>query len=57
MENHLKYLSPDKKLLLSLNLYHSAVRLKKAALRKFHPELSDKEIQQKVKQIFSNART
>ena len=53
MENNLKYLTPDKKLLLSLNLYHSAVKLKKASLRKFHPELSEKEIQKKVKEIFS----
>ena len=57
MENHLKDFTPDKKLLLSLNLYHSAMKLKKASLRKFHPELSEKELQQKVKQIFSNART
>ena len=53
MENHLTDFIPDKKLLLSLNLYHSAVKLKKASLRKFHPELSEKEIQKKVKEIFS----
>ena len=57
MENKLKSFSPEKKLLLSLNLYYSALKLKKAALRKLYPELSEKEIQQKVKQIFSNART
>lgn len=57
MENHLKYLTPDKKLLLSLNLYHSAVKLKKASLRKFHPELSEKEILKKVKEIFLHAKS
>jgi hypothetical protein len=57
MENHLKYLTPDKKLILSLNLYHSAVKLKMASLRKFHPELSEKEIQKKVKEIFLYARS
>jgi len=57
MENHLKYLTPDKKLLLSLNLYHSAVKLKKASLRKFHSELSEIEIQKKVKEIFLYARS
>jgi hypothetical protein len=57
MENNLKYLTPDKKLRLSLNLYHSAVKLKKASFRKFHPELSEKEIQKKVKEIFLYART
>ena len=57
MDAYLKYLTPDKKLLLSLNLYHSAVKLKKASLKKFHPELSEKEIQKKVKEIFLYARS
>jgi hypothetical protein len=57
MNAYLKYLTPDKKLRLSLNLYHSAVKLKKASLRKFHPELSEKEIKEKVKEIFLYARS
>jgi hypothetical protein len=57
MDAHIKVFSPEKKLLLSLNLYHSAVKLKKASLKKLHPELSEKEIQKKVKQIFFYARS
>ena len=57
MDAYLKDFTPEKKLLLSLNLYHSAVKLKKASLRKFHPELSEKEIQKKVKEIFLYARS
>jgi|WetSurMetagenome_2_1015567.scaffolds.fasta_scaffold147388_2 hypothetical protein len=57
MEYQPKNYTPEKKLLLSLNLYYSAMKLKKASLKKLYPELSEKEIQQKVKQIFSNART
>ena len=57
MNQYLKDFIPEKKLLLSLNLYHSAVKLKKASLRKLHPELTEKEIQKKVKEIFLYARS
>lgn len=57
MNNYWKELTPGKKLLLSLRLYHSAKELKVAALKKLHPELTTKEIREKVKEIFLNART
>ncbi len=49
--------SPQEKLTQALNLYLAAKELKRAALRKFHPELSEKQITEKVDQIFRNART
>ena len=57
MKNYLKDLTPEKKLQLSLRLYHSAKELKKAALKKLYPQLTEKEIEEKVKEIFLNART
>ena len=57
MDNYLKEFTPEKKLLLSLRLYHSAVELKKAFLKKLYPGLTTKELQDKVKEIFFNART
>ncbi|MBI1937726.1 MAG: hypothetical protein HYS25_06340 [Ignavibacteriales bacterium] len=52
-----KNFSPEKKLLLSMELYHSARKLKIAALRTLHPEMSDEQIEKKVKEIFLNARS
>ena len=57
MDTHLKDFTPEKKLLLSLRLYHSAKELKKASLKKLHPELPDKEIQERVKEIFLYAKS
>lgn len=57
MEKYIKSLTPEKKLFLSLNLYHCAKELKIESLKKFHPELTDKEIKEKVKNIFLYART
>lgn len=57
MNNYIKELSPEKKLLLSLNLYHAAKELKTQALKKFHPEMTEKEIREKVKRIFLYARS
>ena len=51
------HLSPEQKLLLSMQLYHDARALKKAALKSLHPEWNDNQVNQTVKQIFSNART
>ena len=50
-------LTPEQKLLQSLKLIHLAKELKKASLRKFHPELTELEITAKVKEIFLHART
>lgn len=57
MKNYIKDLTPEKKLFLSLNLYNCAKELKTESLKIFHPELSEKEIKEKVKKIFLYART
>ena len=57
MNNYIKILRADKKLMLSLKLYHSAKELKMNSLKKFHPELTEAEIKEKLKKIFLYART
>lgn len=57
MKNYIKELTPEKKLFLSLNLYYAAKELKTESLRKFHPELTEKEIKEKVRKIFLYARS
>ena len=50
-------LTPEQKLTQALRLYTNARDLKIAGLKKFHPELSDQEIEKKVKEIFLYARS
>ena len=50
-------MTPEEKLRVALRLYYSARELKSAALRAQHPDLSDGEIQQQVREIFLYART
>ena len=57
MEKRINNLTPEQKLLLTLKLYHSAKELKTESLKKFHPELTEKEILEKVKKIFLYARS
>ena len=57
MNNFVRKLTPEQKLKEALRLYHSAKELKIAAMKKFHPELSDKKIKEKVKKIFFYARS
>lgn len=57
MYDQTKKITPEKKLLLSLNLYYSAKELKRESLKKFHPELSENEIKEKLKKIFLYARS
>ena len=57
MKNYTKELTPEKKLFLSLNLYYAAKELKTESIKKFHPELTEKEIREKVKRIFLYARS
>jgi len=47
----------EQKLNVSMALFHSAWQLKYAAIRQFHPELSDDEVRRKVKEAFLYART
>ena len=50
-------MTPAKKLMIAADLYHSARTLKAAGLRDQHPDWSEKEIQEKVKEIFLYATT
>lgn len=52
-----KKFTPEQKLMLSLRLYYSAKELKRAALKSFYPELSEREIKEKVDKIFFYARS
>lgn len=54
---NIKILTPDEKLNLSLDLYWSVWELKKAALKNEFPDLSDAELEIKVKEIFIYAST
>lgn len=53
----LKSMTPEQKLDAALSLYYSARELKAAALRAEYPNLNEKEIQEKVREIFLYART
>ena len=50
-------MTPEKKLRLALRLYHSARELKAAALRRDHPDWTEKEIHERIREIFLFART
>ena len=54
---YLKKMSPQQKLEVSMNLYHSAKELKSAWLGQLHSEWSDHEIKQAVREAFINARS
>lgn len=57
IENRFQGMSAEKKLLLSLQLYQNAWELKKAALKKQHPEWEEQALIHALKQIFRHART
>jgi hypothetical protein len=50
--NIYKKMSPEQKLRLSLDLYHSARLIKRAGLKHQHPDWSDTQIEKKLKEIF-----
>jgi hypothetical protein len=50
-------MSPSQKLRIALRLYYSAWQLKEAGLRLHHPDWTEKEVQEKTKEIFLYART
>ena len=52
-----KNMTPGQKLDLSLRLYYSARELKTAVFRQLHPELTEKELEKKVRDIFLYARS
>jgi len=48
---------PKQKLDLALRLYHSARRLKAAALHQQHPDWDEAKVQAQLREIFLYART
>jgi hypothetical protein len=50
-------ITPEQKLMIAANVYHSARTLKAAGLRDQHPDWSEKKIQEKVREIFLYATT
>jgi hypothetical protein len=52
-----KKMTPEQKLAISMRLYWTARDLKAAGLRLQHPEWTQKQIDQKVREIFLYART
>jgi len=56
-EKIISKMSAEKKLDLSLRLYYSAKELRRAALKKHHPDLSGEEIEKILKEIFLYARS
>ncbi len=50
-------MTPERKLEMAVMLYYSARELKAAALRARHPDVSEKEIQAKLKEAFLYARS
>ena len=52
-----KRMSGEEKLAVALNLYHSARRLKRAAIESQHPEWSRQQIEKALKEAFLYART
>lgn len=50
-------MSAEKKLLLAFELYDTARELKAAYLRDKHPDWTEKQVQEKVREIFLYATT
>lgn len=50
-------MTPEKKLEITLRLYHSAKELKAAGLRMQNPDWSQEKIQNTLRSVFLNART
>lgn len=50
-------LTPEQKLQQSVYLYNFARKLKETSLKQFHPDWTDEQIKQKLKELFLYART
>lgn len=57
VESRYKNFSGEKELQIAMELYKTAWELKKMSIKHFYPELSDKEVEAKVKEIFLYARS
>jgi len=50
-------MKPDQKIQVALRIYHSARELKAAGLRIKYPDMTEDQIQNKVREVFLYART
>ena len=50
-------LSPEKKLEVAMQLYHSARELKAAGVRSGHPDWDENQVRQAVREAFLHARS
>ncbi len=50
-------MKPEQKLRIAFDLYYSARDLKASGLRVQHPDWSEKQIQEKMREIFLHAAT
>jgi hypothetical protein len=50
-------MTPEQKLKITLRLYYSTRKLKAAALGHAHPDWTEKELQEKVREFFLYGRT
>ncbi len=55
--NRFRHMTAEEKLNLSLRLYYSARQLKTAAIKQLHPEWTEEEVENKVREIFLYARS
>lgn len=53
----LRRMTPGQKLHAALRLYWSARQLKAAWIRQRHPDWTDEQVEQAVKEAFTHART
>lgn len=52
-----KKMSPAEKLEIAADMYHEARRLKAAAIREKHPDWPEKQVQERVREIFIRAQS
>ena len=57
VKNRFRHMTAGQKLDLSLLLYSSARELKKSAIKQFYPKLTNREVEERVREIFLYART
>jgi len=56
-DEFLRKMSPQQKLEAAMSIYHSARQLKAAWFRQQHPDWTDKQIEQAVREAFAHARS
>jgi hypothetical protein len=54
---YLKKMSPQQKLETAMTLYYSAREIKSAWLRQLYADWSNQQVEEKVREVFINARS